>query len=110
MTLKVSFSKFSLKNQAITSSSELPANLIEIADKMEIMKNSFKQAIKESSDTRTAHFFTLTFKYKLPACNQFFKMSVFLNNYSKSVRKNVKDEQINEKNNENEIKNKKNKK
>ena len=106
---KVSFSKLSLKNQAITLLSELPANLVEIANKVKIVKNPFKQTIKENSDTRTACSFTFTFKYKLSVCNQFFKMLIFLNNYSKFIRENVENEQMNERNNESEIKNKKNK-
>ena len=58
---------------------------------------------------KATHFFTFTFKYKFFICSQFFKMLVFLNNYSKSIKENVENEQMSEKNNENEIKNKKNK-
>ena len=92
MILKAFFSKFFLKNQAIILSSESSANLIEITDKVKIVKNSFKQIIKKNDDIKAAHFFTLTFKYKFSACNQFFKMSVLLNNYSKSVKRNVENE------------------
>ena len=63
------FSKLSLKDQVTASFSESSANLIEIADKMKIMKDSFKQAIKKSGDTRITCFFALTFKYKLSACS-----------------------------------------
>ena len=84
--------------------------MIEIIDKVKIVKNSFKQIIEKSGDMKTTHSFTFIFKYKLSICSQFFKMPVFLNDYSKSIKENVENEQMNEKNNENEIKNKKNKK
>ena len=109
LILKAFFSKLFLKNQAITLLSELLTNLIEIIDKMKIIKNSFKQTINKSSVTSTTHFFTLTFKYKLSACNQFFKMLILLNDYSKSVRKTVEKKKMNEKNIKNEIKSKENK-
>ena len=61
------FNKLFLKDQATALPSELLANLIEIANEVKIVKNSFKQTIEESDDTRIACFFTSTFKYKLSA-------------------------------------------
>ena len=84
-------------------------NLIEIADEVKIIKNSFKQTINESDVMNTAHFFTFTFKYKLSACSQFFRMLILLNDYSKSARETVEKKKMNEKNIENEIKSKENK-
>ena len=55
------------------------------------------------------HFFTFTFKYKLSACDQFFRVSILLNDYSKSARKTVEKEKMNEKSTKNEIENKENK-
>ena len=109
LTLKASSSKLSLKNQATALSSELLVNLIEIADEMEIMKNSFKQTIDESDVINAAHFSALTFKYKLSACSQFFRVLILLNDYSKSARETVKKEKMSKKNTESEIENKKNK-
>ena len=109
LILKTFFSKLSLKNQAITSLSGLLVNLIEITDKMKIMKNFFKQAINRNDITSIVHFFILKFKYKFSVCNQFFKVSVLFNDYSKSAKETVKKKKINEKNTENEIKNKENK-
>ena len=109
MTSKASFSKLFLKDQATVLSSGLLANLIEITDKMKIIKDFFKQVINESSVTSTTHFSTFTFKYKLSACSQFFKVLILLNDYSKSARETVKEEKMNEKNIENEVENKKNK-
>ena len=65
----MSFSKLSLKNQVIALSFKLPANLIEIADKMKIVKNFFKQIIEKNDDIKIIHFFAFTFKYKFSVYN-----------------------------------------
>ena len=84
-------------------------NLIEIVDEVKIVKNSFKQIIDENDIMNAAYFFALTFKYKFSACDQFFRMLILFNDYSKSARKTVEKEKMNEKNIENEIESKKNK-
>ena len=109
LTSKASPSKLPLKDQATAPPSGPLANLVEIADEVEIVEDPFKQAIDGSGATSAARPSAPTFKYKLPACGQFFGVPVLLNDYSKSARGTVEEEEMGEGGTEGEVEGKENK-